>query len=314
MVRTVLKSRVDSQDINGTSEYGQCTEMAYHWNRVTFKHLDRRRYLPRIMRRALCRRRNLLVLFILATGTASLLAEFSNSLLAYWNCDSEQTSPTPSVHFVLATVTWNDLEWIEHLRVPNLEIIPYVANDPKAKCHPPANRGIKAMLHLTYLYEFYDTFPDITIFKHGSDWSWHIGGTIQYCTAYAIEHLDLDEVRRRKCLNMHEYAGKLAERVSKLDQHLSHDKIWRLWSEAVARRAIYEHCVWEEFLRWSCSSNSCVAMLLLICSHERSHSIKFENLYKMQLDWLQSTQLGNEVSGRIWEHMWQYFFIKKANN
>jgi hypothetical protein len=58
------------------------------------------------------------------------------------------------------------------------------------------------MMYLTYLYEFYDKLPDISIFTHGSDWFWHIDGVLEYSTAYAIEHLDLDEVRRRQYMNL----------------------------------------------------------------------------------------------------------------
>lgn len=98
-----------------------------------------------------------------------------------------------------------NMEWPRMDRAPqspNLEITPYIVNDPKAKYHPLANRGNEAMFHLTCLYKFYDELPDITIFTHVSDWSWHNGGTIQYCTACAIEHLDFDEVRRRNYMNM----------------------------------------------------------------------------------------------------------------
>jgi hypothetical protein len=34
--------------------------------------------------------------------------------------------------------------------------------------------------------------------------------------------------------------------------------------------------------------------------------------YKMQMDWLENTRLESDVSGRVWEHLWQWLFIKKA--
>lgn len=238
-------------------------------------------------------------------------SQIALSILKLWL--REQTSPTPSVHLVLAAITWNGLEWIEHLRVPNLEIIPYIAIDPKAKYHLPANRGID------YRSNAPSNLP-LRILRP-IPWLHNLHAWIRLVVAhrrdYPVLHRTCNrafESWRSPLKKVHEYAGKLAERVYKLDQHLSHDKIWRLWSEAVARRAIYEDCVWGVFLRWSCPSNSFAAMPLSIRSYERSHSIKFENLYKMQLDWLQRTRLGKEVSGRIWEHIWQYFFIKKANN
>jgi hypothetical protein len=81
------------------------------------------------------------------------------------------------------------------------------------------------MMYLTYLYEFYDKLPDISIFTHGLDWPWHIDGALEYGTAYAIEHLDLDEVRRRQYMN---FESQLAQSMSELDQHFRHHMVGRL--------------------------------------------------------------------------------------
>jgi Protein of unknown function (DUF3431) len=275
---------------------------------MLFEHLDQGHYLPRVMRRTLRRRRNVLVLFTLAAVSTFLFLEFSNELSAYWNCYAGHSSLAPKVHLVPAAITWNDLKWTERLNIPNLEVIPYIADNPRAKHHPPTNRGNEAMLYLTYLYEFYDELPDITIFTHGSDWSWHIDGALQYSTAYAIEHLDLNEVRRRKYVNMR--VSWLRACPNWINTSVT------IWSEGFDQKLRPE----ERFMKSAFQENfpndpvppilsqPCCSQFAVTKEAIRSNP---RSQYKMQMDWLQNTRLESEVSGRVWEHMWQYLFTKK---
>jgi hypothetical protein len=108
---------------------------------MLFEHLDRGHYVPRIMRWMLRRRRNLFLLCILAGFSALVLLDFNNGVAGLWYCQFSQSSPVPSVHLVLAAISWIDLEWTEDLKVPNLQVIPYIADDPTAKYHARENRA-----------------------------------------------------------------------------------------------------------------------------------------------------------------------------
>ncbi|KAN0121873.1 Protein of unknown function (DUF3431) domain containing protein [Hyaloscypha variabilis] len=206
-------------------------------------------------------------------------------------------------------MSWNDLEWTKHLKVPNLRVIPYIANRPTAKYHPPSNRGNEAISYLTYVYEFYDKLPDIAIFTHGSDWSWHIDGALNYSTAYAIEHLDLDEVRRRQYVNLR--VSWLRACPNWINTSVT------TWSADVDPKLRPE----ERFMKTAFQENfpgdpvplvlsqPCCSQFAVTREAIQSNS---REQYKMQIDWLQNTRLESEVSGRVWEHMWQWLFIKKA--
>lgn len=277
---------------------------------MLFEHLDRGHYLPRIMRRTLRRRRNLFAGFILFTLTVLILLDSRDRLPGLWYCQFPQTSSSPSIHLVLAAGTWNDLSWTKHILVPNLHPIPYIANDPTAKYHPPVNRGNEAMVYLTYLYEFYDRLPDISIFTHGSDYSWHVDGVLGYSTAYAISHLDLDELRRRQYMNL---------RISWLRAcpNWINTSVTSIWTEGFDEKLRPE----ERFMKRAFVDNfpddPVPAILSQPCcsqfavTREAIRSVPRKQ-YKRQMEWLQNTRLESDLSGRVWEHMWQWLFVKKA--
>lgn len=62
----------------------------------------------------------------------------------------------PTVHLILAAMTLNPHRWTEHLTIPNLTVIPYIADNPNARYHPPANKGNEAISYLTYMHDFYN--------------------------------------------------------------------------------------------------------------------------------------------------------------
>jgi hypothetical protein len=80
--------------------------------------------------------------------------------------------PGPSVNIVVASTREKDLSWTRKIKIRNANIIPYVADDAQAEFHPTANKGREAMVYLTYLHDFYNVLPDISIFVHGDELSW----------------------------------------------------------------------------------------------------------------------------------------------
>jgi hypothetical protein len=79
-----------------------------------------------------------------------------------------------SVTYVIASVKRDNLSWTEHLKVhPGDEIVVYVADDLGAKYHPPVNKGRESMQYLSYFIENYATLPEVMIFIHAGQMSWH---------------------------------------------------------------------------------------------------------------------------------------------
>jgi hypothetical protein len=235
-----------------------------------------------------------------------LLLEFCKGFTGIW---SPQFSDVSSVHLILAATTETDLEWTKHLTVPNLQVIPYISDDPEARYHPPANKGNEAMMYLTYIYEFYDKLPDISIFTHGADSAWHVDGALEYSTAYAIEHLDLEEVVRRQYLNLRigwEYGCPAWINTSITISSPDYDQNMK-GEEPFMKDAFEQNFPNDDvppILSQPCCSQFAV-------TKEAIRSVPRE-LYKLQIDWLLDTILHNGISGRIWERLWQWVFLKKA--
>lgn len=94
-------------------------------------------------------------------------------LLALYTLHREKPN-SPSVNLVVASTAASEPFWVSKLTVPNLEVINFVADDPSARYHPSANKGREALIYLTYLYHFYDSLPDISIFVHGEEYAWYV--------------------------------------------------------------------------------------------------------------------------------------------
>lgn len=260
----------------------------------------------RIMRHTLRRRLNLLPLCLFAALSILLILEYCNSNSGLW---SSQSAHPPSVHLVLAATRHTELGWTRQLKVQNLEVIPYIADDPSAPYHPPANRGNEAMMYLTYLYEFYDKLPDIMIFTHGGDWSWHVDGVLEYSTAYAIEHLDLNEILQRQYVNLRvswKYACPdwINTSVTVFSPQFNPGM---KAEEQFMKQAFLDNFPGDpvpQILSQPCCSQ-------FAATREAIRSIPCSQ-YKLHMDWLQDTLLESAISGRVWEHFWQWMFLKKA--
>lgn len=260
----------------------------------------------RIRRPTWPRRWNLLGLSIFTICSILLLFEFSKKLASL--CNTPPRLP-PTIHLVLAATKYENLDWTKTLRIQNLTTIAYIADDQKAEYHPPENKGNEAMIYLTYLYEFYDKLPDISIFTHGADWSWHIDGVLKYSTAYAIEHLDLDEVKRRKYLNLRvSWDNACPNWINTSVTVFSPEYDTNLKGEERFMREAFLGNFPNDTLPPILSAPCCSQFAV---TRDVIRSIPRDQ-YKLQMDWLLKTHLSSEISGRIWEHLWQWNFLKKA--
>ena len=80
----------------------------------------------------------------------------------------------PTVNVVIAATANADYSWTARLSLSaDFQALPYIADNPNATYHPVRNKGREAMIILTYLHDFYDDLPDISIFTHADDKAWH---------------------------------------------------------------------------------------------------------------------------------------------
>ena len=257
------------------------------------------------------RLRNGALLYLVLLVTVLAFFEFCKGLtqLYIWRGYTSPRRTPPSVNLVLAGMASLDYSWTSSLEIPRMEVIPYIADDQTAPFHPPANKGNEAIMYFTYMYEFYDKLPDISIFIHGTDMQWHVEPILDGSTSYALTHLDLNEVLRRQYLNLGlswQFAcpnwinTSITENSPDFNPNLKSEEPW-------VKQAFIDNFPNDpvpEILSAPCCSQFAV-------TKEAIHLLPRKQ-YQKSINWIMNTHLPDAHSGRVWEHFWQWMFLQKA--
>lgn len=219
------------------------------------------------------------------------------------------SAASPTVHLVIASIAAENISWAYKLKVPNLQVIHYVADDPSAPYHPSANRGHEAMIYHSYFHDFYDQLPDISILTHAQDISWHMEPLLAHSVSFAVSHLDLLEVKERGYANLRvswENAcpdwinTTITDRNSlKLEERFTRDAFLANFGSTPEFPVEV-----PEILAQPCCSQIAV-------TRDTIRSIPREQ-YRRFIHWLETADMSDAILGRTWEHMFQWLFAKKA--
>ncbi|TVY55608.1 hypothetical protein LCER1_G003210 [Lachnellula cervina] len=264
------------------------------------------------------------VAFILVAGFLSLRffssgvheTPYLSSLTAGETSTSTNTSapeppPNLSVNLVLASTKKDDIAWAHNVSISraDLKLIPYVADDPNAPYHPPKNKGNEAMIILTYLYEFYDDLPDISIFTHSTDFAWHNEELFDRRISPALDVLDLDEVVRRQYVNLKVsgHNGCPAWINTAITSISSPGYSPYREEEPYMKEIFQENFPGDDvppiFASACCSQFAVTKEMIRAKPREQ---------YLRHREWLLNQQYPNNISGRLWEHLWAYIFLGRA--
>lgn len=123
---------------------------------------------------------------------------------------------------------------------------------------------------------------------------------------FSLNHLDLREVQRRHFLNLRVTWGVGCStgsiNTTRVNEESGTSPEQKEMQEAF--RANFNLYDIPEILATPCCSQIAV-------TKERIRSVPREQ-YLHHINWLLSTKLKDSISGRTWEHMWQYLFLEKA--
>ncbi|KAL7622770.1 hypothetical protein AAE478_006449 [Parahypoxylon ruwenzoriense] len=212
-----------------------------------------------------------------------------------------------TINLVVATLLQDDISWTENIKIPNLNIIRYVSDSMNAEYHPPVpNKGREALIYHTYMHDFYDNLPDITIFIHADESPWHVEGTLNSSMTFALSHLDLYQVLQRQYFNLRvSWDGACPNWINttkssaERDGHKKEEPyMYEAFSENFNTNQV------PEILAGPCCSQFAVTKDA-VRRHPRSQ-------YKITMDWLVQTDWTDYIAGRVWEHMWPWLFKGEA--
>jgi hypothetical protein len=197
-----------------------------------------------------------------------------------------------------------DTAWLDE-ELPDTSKAVYVVDDSKAALHPPKNKGNEAMVYLSYVIDHYDKLPDISIFVHAHQYTWHNNDLLNADTALMIKHLSSARVIREGYMNLrcqwypgcpswlHPKSAK-EEDIEKKEEMF----VAKAWLE------IFPHDPVPDALGQPCCSQFAL-------SRDRILAIPLKE-YKRLRDWLLTTKLRSSMSGRIFEYLWQYLWTGSA--
>lgn len=200
---------------------------------------------------------------------------------------------------VVPRTTEEDVSWIAE-ELPDWDTAIYVANDPSAPLHPPVNKGNEVMIYLTYVIDFYDNLPDVSVFVHAHQNAWHNEKLFGGDSAETVRRLNLNRVIREGYMNLRcglgpgcpdwMHPGEIEPDETKQEEIV----LARAWSEIFPDDPVP-----------LVLAQPCCAQFAL--SKERIRTIP-RSRFVFYRDWLLQTTLSDYITGRVWEYLWQYVF------
>lgn len=202
---------------------------------------------------------------------------------------------------VIARLQKEDVNWLQD-ELPNIQAAVYTVDDPTAPLHPPKNKGHEAMVYLSYLIDHYDKLPDVMIFLHSHRWAWHNNDLLQSDAVNVINALSSPYVQRQGYVNvrchwepgcpewMHPLDPSTRTDISKPEEQELAKAFGELYPGRKVPETLAQPCCAQFALSKSFAQNITLARYVEI------------------RNWLLNTPLPDEISGRIWEYLWQYLF------
>lgn len=210
--------------------------------------------------------------------------------------------PTLTHTLVVARTKNENADWISQ-EMPDMPTAIYVADDPEAPLHPPVNRGREAMIYLTYMIDHYDNLPDVSIFVHAHRSAWHTGELLGNDAVPLLRRLRLSHITRVGYANLRCSWGPGCP--DWLHPGVGGDK-FKPEQGAIA-------AAWGELFPGypvpATLASPCCSQFAL--SRERIHDVPREALMRFR-EWLMTNQLGDAISGRVFEYVWQFIFMGKT--
>lgn len=118
---------------------------------------------------------------------------------------TEETSPARSKIIVTGRLESENTDWIAR-ELPDWPSAIYYIGLPASQPSPsglrtPVNKAREAMPYLTYILDHYPTFPDVVVFIHPHQGSWHVDHRF-HNSYYMLSDLRLDTVMQRGYANL----------------------------------------------------------------------------------------------------------------
>lgn len=209
---------------------------------------------------------------------------------------------------VVATEQKRHISWIKR-ELPDWQTAIYVVDNDTAPLHPPKNKGREAMVYLTYIIDNYDNLPDVVLFFHPDQHTWHNNLILNLDAAEMIKRLSTDRVVRQGYMNARCHHDPGCPDWLHLDRP---EKDWDLINkpeEKFINVALWHRLHGSDAPVPNSLSQPCCAQFAASRDAIRRNSI---DNYVHWRNWLMETKFEDGLSGRVFEYSWQYIFTGKG--
>lgn len=221
--------------------------------------------------------------------------------------------PTPSNTYtqtlVIAKLKAENATWAEEIaqELPHLTSAIYTVDDHNASLTVPMNKGHEAMVYLTYIIEHYSELSDVTIFMHSHQYTWHNNDFLNSDSTLMVKRLKSEHVIKNGYMNLrchlepgcpdhiHPTAPNEPEDIRNIPEAAV---VGVSWTQLFPNETV------PEVLSQPCCSQFAV-------SSEKIRNVSLDE-YISYRDWLLDTELADNLSGRIWEYVWQWLFTGES--
>ncbi|KAH8813183.1 hypothetical protein F5884DRAFT_327519 [Xylogone sp. PMI_703] len=212
--------------------------------------------------------------------------------------------------FVVASVRKDDTSWIKE-HVPGWKVFRYIVDNASTQLTVPKNKGREAMVYLTYMIDFYDKLPDITVFMHSERYQWHnddpLYDGVPMLKSLQIPYLISEGYASLRCVwtlgcpaELHPKANDQIKDTEPIEDPKSAKTTEKVYSEAFA-----ELFPGEELP--SVVGVPCCAQFAVSRDRIRARPVQDYERYRQ---WLLNTTREDQVSGRVLEYSWHMIFGK----
>ncbi|KAG9765469.1 hypothetical protein KCU73_g434, partial [Aureobasidium melanogenum] len=208
----------------------------------------------------------------------------------------------PSRCLVIASTAEQDTSWVETQLGNEVGLSKriYVVDNASSEFSVPLNKGHEAMVYLTYIIDEYDKLSEITLFLHAHQFSWHNNDLLDRDAAEMIRRLIPGYVIRNGYVNLrcHHEPGC----PSHIFPHEpSPDPAY---PEIAVMGLAWTEIFPGELVPTSLAQPCCAQMAV---SRDTILALPRQRYVDLR-DWLLQTPPGDELSGRIFEYLWQYIW------
>ncbi|KAH8724088.1 hypothetical protein GQ44DRAFT_740542 [Phaeosphaeriaceae sp. PMI808] len=220
------------------------------------------------------------------------------------------SAPTPShdrrrrTAVVVASQASENVTWLDKY-FPQWEKNIYHVDDPNSRLTVPKNKGRESMVYLTYIIEHYDELPHNVLFIHPNRYQWH-NDDPDYDGLPMLRHFQIPHLETQGYVNIRcAWSLGCPNEIKPLEEEGEH-------REAVHAGGDYKQAFQHLFPGQDVPRAVGVSCCAQFAATRETIRKRTKSEYIRYRSWIMETDLGDGISGRIFEYSWHMIFGKPA--